>query len=134
MIFVLVYLAVIVLVIAGFWKVFAKAGQPGWAAIVPFYNTYVLCKIAGRPGWWFILLFIPFVNFIVFAIVAIDVAKSFGRGTGFGVGLWLLGFIFFPILGFGSCSIRGPPRRDDSRWPPPRTFPIRRGPRCRRPA
>jgi hypothetical protein len=104
----LIELAIAILVIAGFWKVFEKAGHPGWAAIVPIYNLYILCKVAGRPGWWIILMFIPFVNFIIFAIVSIDVAKSFGKGVGFGVGLWLLGMIFYPILGFGDAQYQGP--------------------------
>ncbi len=107
-VFVLFYLAIIVLIVASFWKVFTKAGQPGWAAIVPIYNMYILCKVAGRPGWWLILMFIPLVNFVITAIVSIDVAKSFGKGTGFGVGLWLLGIIFYPILAFGSAQYQGP--------------------------
>ena len=104
----LVWLAIVVLAIASLWKVFAKAGQPGWAAIVPIYNGYVLLKVAGRPGWWLLLFFIPLVNFIISIIVAIDVAKAFGKGTGFGVGLAFLGFIFYPILGFGDASYVGP--------------------------
>lgn len=107
-IFPLMGLAIFVLVVAAFWKVFQKAGQPGWAAIVPIVNLYFLCKVAGRPGWWVILFFIPLVNVILYAIVSIDVAKSFGKGTGFGIGLWLLGLIFYPILGFGSAEYQGP--------------------------
>jgi len=108
MIVLVVQLAILVLIIASFWKVFAKAGHPGWAAIIPIYNIYILCKIAGRPGWWLLLLFIPLVNIIISAIVSIDVAKAFGRGTGFGIGLWLLGIIFYPILAFGSAQYQGP--------------------------
>jgi hypothetical protein len=109
-VFVLVYVVVVVFLIAAVWKVFTKAGQPGWAAIIPIYNTYTLCKIAGRPGWWLILFFIPFVNFIVGIIVLIDLATAFGKGGGFAVGLILLGIIFIPILGFGSAQYRGPAR------------------------
>lgn len=101
-------LAICVLVIAGFWMVFSKAGQPGWAALIPIFNLYILCKVAGRPGWWVVLFFIPFVNIIIMALVSIDVARSFGKGIGFGVGLWLLGPIFYPILGFGSAQYQGP--------------------------
>jgi hypothetical protein len=108
MIVLVIQLAIAILIIAGFWKVFTKAGQPGWAAIVPIYNMYILCKVAGRPGWWLLLLFIPFVNFIVLAVLSVDVAKSFGKGIGFGIGLWLLGMIFYPILGFGSAEYHGP--------------------------
>ncbi|MCB0880111.1 MAG: signal peptidase I [Thermoleophilia bacterium] len=104
----LIYIALIVVVIAGWWKTFEKAGQPGWGAIIPIYNAYLLLKIAGRPGWWLILLLIPFVNLIVAIIVSIDVATSFGKGTGFGLGLALLGFIFYPMLGFGDAQYSGP--------------------------
>jgi hypothetical protein len=93
--------------IAAIWKMFSKAGQPGWAAIIPIYNIYVMCKIAGRPGWWVLLMFIPLVNFIIIIILCIDLAKSFGKGAGFGIGLLLLPFIFYPVLGFGSAQYQG---------------------------
>ena len=102
------WLTVMILIIAGCWKVFTKAGQPGWASIIPIFNVYIWCKIVGRPGWWVILLLIPFVNFIIGIILSIDLAKSFGKGVGFGLGLALLGFIFWPILGFGSAQYQGP--------------------------
>jgi hypothetical protein len=101
------WLAFTILMIAALWKVFSKAGHPGWAAIIPIVNTYFLCKVAGRPGWWVILMLIPLVNFIIWIILCIDVAKNFGKGTGFGIGLLLLPFIFFPILGFGSAQYQG---------------------------
>jgi Family of unknown function (DUF5684) len=96
------------LVIVAMWKVFTKAGQPGWASIIPIYNVYIWCKIVGRPGWWIILMLIPFVNFIILIILSIDMAKSFGKGVGFGIGLAFLGIIFLPILGFGSATYQGP--------------------------
>ena len=96
-----------VLMIAAMWKVFSKAGQPGWAAIIPIYNIYVMCKIAGRPGWWLLLFLIPLVNFIIIIIICIDIAKNFGKGAGFGLGLAFLGIIFWPILGFGSAQYQG---------------------------
>ena len=102
------WLAFTILMIAACWKIFTKASQPGWAAIIPIYNWYIFCKIVGRPGWWVILLLIPFVNFIIGIILCIDLAKSFGKGVGFGIGLILLGIIFFPILGFGSAQYQGP--------------------------
>jgi len=102
------WLGVMILMIAACWKIFTKAGQPGWASIIPIYNWYILCKIVGRPGWWVILLLIPFVNFIVGIILCIDLAKSFGKGVLFAIGLILLGLIFFPILGFGSAQYQGP--------------------------
>lgn len=108
---ILLYILVIVVEIAALWKVFVKAGHPGWAAIIPIYNTYILLKIAGRPAWWLILFFIPIVNFVIAIIVFNDISKSFGKGVGFTVGLILLGFIFIPILGFGSAQYRGPVAR-----------------------
>jgi hypothetical protein len=107
-ILVVVELLILLLVIVGMWKVFTKAGQPGWASIIPIYNMYVWCKIVGRPGWWVILMLIPFVNIVVGIIVCIDLAKSFGKGAGFGWGIALLGIIFLPILGFGSAQYQGP--------------------------
>jgi len=104
----IIYIAVLVAVIAGMWKMFVKAGQPGWACLIPFYNIYILLKIVGRPGWWLILMIIPIVSLIVGIIVAIDLAKAFGKGGGFAVGLILLGFIFIPILGFGDAEYQGP--------------------------
>ena len=101
------WLVFVVLMVAALWKVFSKAGHPGWAAIIPIVNTYFLIKVAGRPGWWLILMFIPLVNFIIWIILCIDVAKNFGKGTGFGIGLLLLPFIFFLILGFGSAQYQG---------------------------
>lgn len=101
---VLVYLAIVVFVIAGIWKAFQKAGAPGWAAIIPIYNYYVMVKMAGKEGWWVLLLFIPFVNLVVFFIVSIEIARNFGKSTGFGVGMVLLSFIFWPILGFGDAE------------------------------
>ncbi len=102
------YLAFTILILAAWWKIFTKAGQPGWASIIPIYNLYVWCKIVGRPWWWLLLMLIPFVNFIIAIILLIDLAKSFGKGVGFGIGLLLLPFIFFPILGFGSAQYEGP--------------------------
>lgn len=106
-VFWIIYSVVMILLIASIWKVFSKAGQPGWAAIIPIYNAYILCKIAGRPGWWVILMLIPLVNFIIAIILCIDIAKAFGKGTGFGIGLLLLGIIFWPVLGFGSAQYQG---------------------------
>jgi hypothetical protein len=101
-------LLIALLLIVAMWKVFTKAGQPGWASIIPIYNLYIWCKIVGRPWWWILLMLIPFVNFIVAIILSIDMAKSFGKGAGFGIGLALLGVIFLPILGFGSAQYQGP--------------------------
>lgn len=101
-------LGLLVFYVAAFWRVFTKAGQPGWASIIPLYNVYVLLKIAGKPAWWLIFYLIPIVNFVVGIIVSIALAESFGKGAAFGIGLAFLGFIFFPILAFGSASYAGP--------------------------
>jgi hypothetical protein len=103
-----IYIAIIVLVIAGMWKMFTKAGQPGWGAIIPIYNGYLLLKIVGRPVWWLILFFIPIVSLIVWIVLVMDIAKSFGRGMGTAIGLFFLSFIFIPILGFGDAEYQGP--------------------------
>src|SRR5437667_7733568 len=104
----IVGLLIALLLIVAMWKVFIKAGQPGWASIIPIYNLYIWCKIVGRPWWWILLMLIPFVNFIVAIILCIDMAKSFGKGAGFGIGLALLGIIFWPILGFVSAQYQEP--------------------------
>ncbi len=103
----IVYLAVIVLMIASMWKVFSKAGKPGWACIIPIYNIIVMLEIAGRPLWWIVLLLIPVVNIVIEIMIMIDIAKAFGKGAGFAIGMILLPFIFWPILGFGSAQYVG---------------------------
>lgn len=101
-------LAFAVFLIAAFWKIFEKAGQPGWAAIVPIYNSYIMLKIGGKPGWWLLLLLIPGVNLIFFIWLYNMISKSFGKDEGFTVGLILLGIVFWPILGFGDAQYVGP--------------------------
>jgi len=97
-----------VITIVGMWKVFEKAGKPGWASIIPIYNAIVFLEIIGKPVWWLVLFIIPCVNF-VFVIWALNLlSKSFGQGVGFTIGLFLLYFIFFPILGFGNYQYIGP--------------------------
>lgn len=100
-------IAFIVLMIAAMWRVFSKAGQPGWAAIIPIFNVYIMCKVAGRPGWWLLLMLIPFVNLIIAIILSVDIAKRFGKGVGFAIGMVLLPFIFWPILAFGGAQYEG---------------------------
>ncbi len=95
--------------IIAFWKVFEKAGEPGWKSIVPIYNMWVMFEIAGRPGWWLLLMFIPLVNFVVAIILALDMAKVFGKSSAFGiVGLWLFSFIGYLILGWGDATYTKP--------------------------
>jgi hypothetical protein len=109
----LLVLAIVIAVIAGVWKVFEKAGKPGWAAIIPIYNIIVLLEIAGKPLWWIILFFIPIANLVASILVGLAVARNFGKSDGFGIGLALLGFIFFPILGFSQAQYQG------AKSPPP---------------
>jgi hypothetical protein len=107
--FLLLWVILFVILLAGFWKLFEKAGQPGWACLIPIYNIYILLKIAGRPGWWIILLLIPIVNIVINIIVAIDVAKAFGQSAVFGIVLnFLLCGIGYVILGFGNYRYLGP--------------------------
>jgi len=103
-----VYIAAIVAFIAGLWMVFTKAGEDGWKSIIPIWNVLILLKIVGREWWWIILMLIPIVGFIVWIIVALDLAKSYGRGTGFGIGLIIFPYIWTIILGFGSDTYKGP--------------------------
>jgi hypothetical protein len=108
---VLVLFLLWVYVLVAMWTVFEKADQPGWAAIVPFYNLYVLLKVVGRPGWWLVLLFTPLVLVVVFVIVMIDLGKSFGKSGWFAVVLTLLPFIGWPMLAFGQARYVGPVAR-----------------------
>jgi hypothetical protein len=103
-----IYIAILVVVFIGFWKMFEKANKPGWAGIVPIYNYVVLLEIIGRPIWWIILMFIPIVSLVIWILIALDLAKSYGKSAGFGVGIIFLPFIFIPILGFGDAQYRGP--------------------------
>jgi hypothetical protein len=107
LLFMVIWLALAVAVIAGFWKTFVKAGEPGWAVLVPIYNAIVLLKIAGKPAWWVLLFLVPVANLIVGIMAAIAVAENFGKSTGFGIGLALLPFVFYPILGFGDAVYQG---------------------------
>ena len=101
-------LLIFLAVVAGMWQIFTKAGEAGWKAIIPIYNLWVLLEIVGRPGWWIILFFIPLVNIVIWLLVSLDLAKSFDHGTGFGIGLWLLPWLFYVILGWGESQYYGP--------------------------
>ncbi len=105
---VIVYLAIFILMIVSYWKIYEKAGQPGWASIIPIYNIYILLKIVGKPGWWILLMFIPVVNIVIGIWVTNLLSKSFGKDVGFTLGLIFLGIIFYPILAFGDAKYVGP--------------------------
>jgi hypothetical protein len=116
------YIAFVVVYLAAGWVVYTKAGQEGWKSLIPIYNLYVLLKIVGRPGWWLLLYLVPIVNVVIWIIVSIDLAKSFGKGTGFAIGLILLTPIFYLILAFGEATYRGP-AATPAGTPAPRSMP-----------
>ena len=105
--FFVVYLAIIALMIASLWKIFVKAGKPGWAAIIPIYNIIVMLQVAGMPTWYFILLLIPFVNIAIAIMLVIKIAKVFGKPGEYAIGLILLPIIFYPMLAFGKSQYVG---------------------------
>ena len=103
----IIYLAVIVVTIIAYWKLFTKAGKPGWHSIIPFLNFYDMFEIAGMNGWLFLLLFVPIANIIIAIMWCLNLAKAFGKGTGFAIGLIFLEGIFILILAFGSAKYIG---------------------------
>ena len=121
-VYVIFMIAIYVVTVVGLWKMYVKAGRPGWAAIIPIYNWWVWVEMIGRPRWWFwalvasvLLSWIPIVGvilgilmFVLYLMGCLDMAKAFGRGAGTGIGLWLVPFVFAPILGFGDAQYLGP--------------------------
>ncbi|MFZ1483815.1 MAG: DUF5684 domain-containing protein [Candidatus Saccharimonadales bacterium] len=106
--FIALYFFVLALMIVSMWKIFEKAGEEGWKAIVPFYNSYTLFRIAGRNGWGFLLALIPIVNVVVAVMISLDLAKHFGKSSAFGiVGLFLFSVVGFPMLAFGDAEYVG---------------------------
>ncbi len=103
----LLALAVFLAIVKVMWQIYFKAGKPGWASIIPIYNMIVLLEIVDKPVWWILLFFVPIVNFVIAVIVCVELAKVFGKGAGFGIGLFFLGIIFFPILGFSDAKYVG---------------------------
>jgi len=104
------FLALVIAIVSviAMWKAFTKAGKPGWAAIVPIYNIVVMIEISGRPMWNIAMMFVPFANIVFAFFIYIDFAKSFGKDAGFGVGMLLLGIVFWPLLAFGDAQYVGP--------------------------
>lgn len=102
-----VAVALVALVGAAMWRIFTKAGEAGWKALIPVWNLIVLVRMAGRPRWWLLLLVVPVVNIVIVFPIFIALARAFGKGAGFGVGLALLGLVFFPILAFGKAQYNG---------------------------
>lgn len=101
-------LFIVVVYIVAVWKIYEKAGQKGWAALIPIYNLYILLKIVGKPGWWLLLMFIPLLNMIIAIWMTNLLSKSFGKDVLFTVGLLFFGIIFYPILGFSDAKYIGP--------------------------
>ncbi len=103
-----IVIASAIFIIAGMWKMFEKAGEPGWASIIPFMNMYKLCKISLGNGLFFLLFFVPIINFILFFIMCIKLAGAFGKGILFGIATAFFPGIFYAILGFGSSEYHRP--------------------------
>ncbi len=106
-VYTIVVLVIGIIAIVACWKIFTKAGEPGWASIVPFYSQYVLFKIAMGNGWFFLLQLVPLVNVVIAFLVYIKLAQAFGKGVGFGLGLIFLNPIFVLILAFGDAEYVG---------------------------
>lgn len=104
---IILYLALIALMIVSMWRIFEKAGKPGWASIIPIYNIIVMLEIAQKPWWWLLLMLIPYVGLIWSIWMLNMVVKKFGKEEGFTIGCIFLPFVFFPILAFGDAQYQG---------------------------
>ncbi len=100
----LTILALLGVAAVGMWRVFVKAGLPGWGALVPYYNLVLLMRLAGKPGWWAIWFLVPFLNIMIYTIVTLEIAKNFGKGVAYTLGLLLLPIVFYAILGLGRAE------------------------------
>ncbi len=96
-----------VLTAAGLWKTLKKAGEPGWPALIPLLNWYYMVKISGRPGWHFLLFFVPILNIVIWVMVALDIGYAFGKTTRYGVFIFFLPWLMFLLLGFGDSKYYG---------------------------
>jgi hypothetical protein len=108
LLFVLVLIVGGILMIISMWKIYSKAGKPGWGSLIPIYNIILLLEIVGKPWWWLLLMLIPLVNVVVLIIVVHNLSVSFGKGAGFTIGLLFLSIIFYPMLAFGDAQYLGP--------------------------
>ncbi len=90
----------------GMWRVFEKAGEPGWAALIPFYNLWVMVRMGGKPWWWFFMFLIPLVNLVFLLLLSLAMAKKFDQPVIFGIALFLFPFIFYMIIGFSDMRYR----------------------------
>ncbi len=103
----IVSLVILVVGIVAMWKIFTKAGKPGWHSIIPFLNMYDLVEISGYNGWMFLLFFVPIANIVIIILSYVGLAKKFGKSTGFAIGLIFLSIIFECILAFGDAEYQG---------------------------
>jgi hypothetical protein len=99
---VMVFLAVAVFMVVCHWKIYTKAGEPGWACLIPIYNFIVFLKIVNKPWWWIFLMIIPIVNLVLIIMLIHRLSLSFGKGAGFTLGILFFHVIFFAILAFDS--------------------------------
>lgn len=104
----IIYIAFLLLIVVSMWKIFTKAGKPGWAAIIPIYNLIVWLDIVGKPTWWIILLLIPFVNLVIVIMITHQLSLSFGQGIGTTLLLIFLPMVGYPLLAFGNAQYIGP--------------------------
>lgn len=118
----MVELIITLFVLAGAWRMFQKMGRQGWEAIIPFYNTYVVCQELYGQGWKLLLFLIPLYNIYFLFKMNIDLAKAFNQNAGYGIGLALLSVVFVPLTGFGSAVYRDGSRRTYAADPISRTL------------
>lgn len=104
----IIYIAFLLLIVVSMWKIFTKAGKPGWASIIPIYNLIVWLDIVGKPTWWIILLLIPFVNIVIIVMITHQLSLSFGQGIGTTLLLIFLPMVGYPLLAFGNAQYIGP--------------------------
>lgn len=108
-VFIFLFVIVLVITLIAYWKVFVKAGEPGWKAIIPIYNIIIAFRIAGRQVYWAILLLIPIVNFFIAAYLYIGLGRTFGKSPVWSlILLWLLGPIGIIILAFDKSTYTPP--------------------------
>ena len=107
-VYMVIVLAVAVISLVGMWKIFVKAGKPGWGAIIPFYNMYCLFEMSFGTGWLFLLCLVPCVNVVITIIMWIKLAQAFGKGAAYGIGILFLPVVSLPMLGFGDAQYIGP--------------------------
>lgn len=104
----ILYVILLIILLIGIWKMFEKGGIPGILGLIPIVNIFFLAKLAGKPLWWGLLYFIPFVNVVIAIIILIRISERFGRGAGTALGLVFLTPIFICILGYGSAEYSEP--------------------------